>query len=183
MSRHYYYFAASLPLISLEGKPPLTMDAFLEDCERLLSPDDLSKVRKALSKTPNDNSSDTSVYGRWTLFNHALRNELAFARAQKFGKDPSGHIRGERHPSAFISDVVAQAFKAPDPLAAEKALDQAKWQYLEEMGAGHFLDFDFIIIYALKLNILERYQSIQSSVGWERFEEYKKFEITQETFI
>jgi hypothetical protein len=45
-------------------------------------------------------------------------------------------------------------------LEAEKALDLERWQLLEELACGHYFDLDALLIYALKLLILERWAKI-----------------------
>jgi len=53
-------------------------------------------------------------------------------------------------------------------------IDQAKWQKLDALVQGHFFDFEFILVYGIKLKILERYQEVGSDKGYENFEELKK---------
>ena len=43
----YYYFVASLPMLALDIKPPLSLNDFLQSCERLLSPEDDARIRVA----------------------------------------------------------------------------------------------------------------------------------------
>jgi len=113
----------------------------------------------------------------WFRFNQNLRNELAWARALRAGKDPLLHIRGSRAYEPLFIDVVAQAAKAPDPLASEKLLDRFRWQCLDGLLYGHYFDIEVLLVYAFKLQILERYQEIESSKGQEIFAEYKKLEM------
>jgi hypothetical protein len=51
------------------------------------------------------------------------------------------------------------------PLDAEKALDETRWKALDELATGHYFDLDFLISYALKLRILERWEKIQGAEG------------------
>jgi hypothetical protein len=50
-------------------------------------------------------------------------------------------------------------------------LDEARWRMLEELCVGHYFDLDFLIIYALKLLILERWQRIRTADGGRLLEE------------
>ena len=180
MGRNYYYFAATLSLLIWEGKPPLAVNDFLADAQRLMSFEDYDLIsalladddRKYFLKTGNQ------AVCAWAEFDRTFRNETAWVRAQAAGKDPSVYLRGERGLEPRWSERIYEASRASDPLAAEKILDFARWQFLEELGAGHYFDFEFLMVYALKLKILQRYQKIHSSKGGEILEEIKQLKIS-----
>jgi hypothetical protein len=48
----------------------------------------------------------------------------------------------------------------PSVLDTEKSLDVYRWQKLEELGFGHFFDLDALVVYALKLMIVVRWDSV-----------------------
>ena len=183
MSRSYYYFVASLPMLSFDIKPPIALEEFLEDCRRLLSSDDYARIETVLFEDPHKLQLTHDVFGRWIAFNRKFRNELALARAVRLKKDPQKHVRGERAVESFVQETIAQAMKVGNPFEAERILDSARWRYLDELEQGRFFHFDNVLIFALKLQILERYQTFKSPKGQEIFEEYKKFEITSEKFV
>ena len=81
-------------------------------------------------------------------------------------------------PDQIISSALEHAVKAADPLSAEKILDQTRSQYLDVLTQFHYFDFEIVLSYALKLQMIERYQRIESGVGKEVLEEYKNVEIT-----
>jgi len=89
-------------------------------------------------------------------------------------KNPFEHIRGDRQAEACIFNALSAAGKASDPLEAEKILDQMKWDYVEELGQGHFFDIEFLICYGIKLSLIERYREIESGRGQEIFQAYKE---------
>ena len=55
----------------------------------------------------------------------------------------------------------------PDLLEAEKLLDRTSWQFLDELEQGHYYDLEFLMVYGLKLKILERHQEYATSKGRE----------------
>lgn len=173
MSTAYYYFAASLPLLEFGVKPPLSVESFLEDCERLLSPEDFSDMTKAAFDEGVAEITGHGVLKEWKQFTHNFHNEIAWFRAQKTNKDPLDHIRGERSVEPSIALVLSEVTKSSDPLTGEKLLDKLLWQRLDELVQGHYFDMGFLIVYGAKLKILERYQKIESEKGKEIFEEYK----------
>lgn len=176
MSRSHYYFAATLPMIHFGEKPHMSLEGFLEDARRLLPAEDFGKIAIALS--PASGASDgEDTFSRWVRFNHGFRNEMAYHRAAKLGKDPMGYARGSRDADAAVVEAIQQASKAENPLEAEKILDKVRWSFLDDLGQGHYFDFDFILVYALKLQLLERYQIIGSGRGQEILEDLKKEKI------
>lgn len=99
----------------------------------------------------------------WVNFEVALRNELVRARAARRKVDPLKFIRLPDNPQAHISHVALAAYRSISILEAEKILDQERWSFLEHLSFGHYFDFDFLLIYALKLKILERWEKIQKA--------------------
>jgi len=64
-----------------------------------------------------------------------------------------------------------------NPLEIEKRLMRAQWDFLEEQEIGHFFDLDFLIIYYLKLQILERMFSFNKEKGQQNLEAYSLVEL------
>jgi len=46
---------------------------------------------------------------------------------------------------------------------AEKSLDEARWKFLDELSFGHYFDLDILIVYVLKLLLLERWGKINTA--------------------
>ena len=175
MSSKYYYFISSLPTLSFGSKPPLTVKKFLEDCENLLSEEDYGDILKAFQDNVEDLQAGNATLKKWQHFIKSFRTEAVWSRVSHVEhKNPLDYIRGGRTSNSLIVYFLAEAAKAPDPLSAEKILDEAKWNYLDEISIHHYFDFDLLVIYALKLKILARYQKIESSAGEAIFKKYKK---------
>jgi len=172
MSTAYYYFAASLPMIVFGEPAPFSVENFLEDCERLLSPADLADIQLIWNPDPGVIARNRLVRA-WLSFDHDFRNEMAWFRANEFNKDADEYLRGIRSFDPQIVEALAQAAKAGNPLEAEKILDQLRWNRIEDLARGHFFDMDILAAYALKLKILARYEVIASDQGAKHFEELK----------
>ena len=177
MSNAYYYFVACLPAISFQEKPLITLDSFLLLCQEQLSYADYQKINDALFAEPSEAKVTGGLYGEWIKYNRRFRNEIAFFRAQHANKDPQKYLRGERVLDQDIFTALEHAVKAPDPLSAEKILDQTRGQYLDALTQFHYFDFEVVLSYALKLQMIERYQRIESGAGKDVLEEYKNVEI------
>ena len=64
--------------------------------------------------------------------------------------------------------LAEQAFNADSPLMAEEILNKARWRYLDELEFGHYFDIEILVIFFIKLQILERISSFDAEVGSER---------------
>ena len=177
MGRAYYYLSASLPTLVFNQSPPLTLETFLAECEKLMTSDDYRKMLLALSNTEPKGKATGDTYGRWIAFNQNFKNEMAYFRAKRAGKDPQKYLRGERIADPRLFEVIARAGKAADPLSAEHILDEARFEFLEKLAAGQFMNFEYLLTYGLKLKMMTRYTRIGSSLGEEIFKSLKQIDI------
>ena len=170
----YYYFAASLPYLEYGVRCPTCLDTFSEAAGRLLSAKDYALIGQALAVENGDIIPEGGhrVTAEWQSFMQALRNQWVTARAGQLKKDPAPYLRGERGAETAIIDAVAQAQKAADPLEGERIIDQLRWAKLEEIARNQYFNLDFLIVYALKLQILKRLERIDSVHGEHTFNEY-----------
>ncbi len=174
MSRRYYYLVASLPMLEFDAEPPFSYQDFLSTCQRLMAEEDYALLKRATlgpEAKPCDVASSTLM--KWNHFCHGLRNELARYRAQHNNKDPLEYMRPEIYSLPKVAEMIGHAAHSDNLLVAEKMIDKYKWEFLEELTLGHFFDVDFLIVYALKLQMLERHKEIRSSRGKEAFETFK----------
>ena len=63
-----------------------------------------------------------------------------------------------------------------NPLDIERQLIILRWRYLEEQDAGHHFDINFLVIYFLKLQLLQRLFIFDKEKGRERFLAFSKVE-------
>jgi len=161
------------------GKPPLAVSSFLEDCRRVLPGEDAQEVEAALGGRGDIVSAKNSVLKQWLESERQRRNELVWLRAAASQKDPRAYARGERYPEPYWAQAVAEAFRSEDPLQGEILLDHFRWRYLNELEHGHYFDLEFLIVYGLKLEMLERHERYRSNKGKEIFAGYKKAELSQ----
>ena len=176
MSREYYYFVATLPSIYFDSKAPMKTESFLDDCDYQLSPRDSGLVRDLLEGDPTQNNV-TEACALWTDFNNMFKNQMSCCRAKKMGKDPYSFMRGERTSSAELEALTIEALKEDNLIDGERAIDKRYWEYLDELEGPYFFDLTNIIVYGLKLKILEKYNRIASEEGAKILEEYKNIEM------
>jgi hypothetical protein len=164
MPAYYTFLVSSLPMLNFSAKPPFSLEEFLVKCKNLIPDKELEILIRACRQ-------DVYALGcqgpaslkKWAEFEVALRNELARARAARRKTDPLKFLRSPDSPQVQISHLAATAYRSISILEAEKILDQARWSFLEDLSFGHYFDFDYLLIYGLKLKILERWDRIQKS--------------------
>lgn len=182
MSGSYYYFGASLPSVLFDSKAPLSLDDFLDNCRRLMARGHYETIQAVLAGGTPETSSRTVQ--ACLEFEHILKNELAFHQAHKAGKSPDGYVRGNRSFQTGVKLAIDAAKSAKNPLEAEKAIDRSRWEFYETMQIGHHYDFEYILLYGLKLKILERYHHVHHTlVGQERYKSLKTIDDLIQTLL
>jgi len=164
MPAYYTYLISSLPMLRFGARPPFSFERFLEICKGLI-PDGEMDILKEIS------AADGRVYAgaeeptlkRWRSFDTALRNELAKIRASRKRRDPSKYIRRDGYAEASITHIAMSACRNPFILEAERALDTERWRFLGELEAGHYFDIGFLVVYACKLLILQKWDKVAAA--------------------
>ena len=145
----------------------MTQEEFLGCCETSLSKEDFKTLQSA-SLLPKVNSGKNSVLADWSNWEISLRSELVKLRALKKGLDSDKYIQGNLGEGS-VFELARDAFNSPNPLEAEILLNSGRWDYLEMLESNHFFDLDRLIIYYLKLQILERKSLINHEKGQNDF--------------
>ena len=99
---------------------------------------------------------------RWVGFEVALRNAVARVRAEALELDPAGYLLAEdlaREESA-AGEAAEDVASAADPLGALRAMDVARWQWLEDASGYFSFAIDELAAYARRLVLLTRWHVI-----------------------
>jgi hypothetical protein len=149
-------------MLHFGAKPPFSFEKFLGDCQEFILRKDFTLL-KNLPRTIDeyDKRLNNATIEKWLEFDTALRNELVKIRAQMKKIEPEKFLRPGAIFSPGIWHTVMAAQRNPAILEAEEILDQARWEALDDLSFGHYFDIDFLIIYAYKLKILERWERIK----------------------
>lgn len=178
MTKSYYYFVSSLPSINFDGRPPFSLEAFLEDCRRLLSSNDYISMVNVLSDAPERSSFNNKTIKAALELYRQFHNISAALRATRAGKNPLDYIRGEMAQNTRIIEFIQQASKQDNLYEAEKIIDRAKWGFLDEIAQGQYFNFECVVIYGLKLKMLERYEGLRSAKGAEEYQRFKSMDLS-----
>lgn len=148
----YYFTVAELPSLSYEADPPITVQTFLEMCESTVTGKDFLALRSAGLVPATEGP---SLLCSWYSWESSLRNELAKLRAAKLGRDADRYLK-EAEDRPKLADLAREAAGQDDPLRGEEVLDKARWSYLDELALMHYFDLDTLLVYYLRLLILDR---------------------------
>jgi hypothetical protein len=167
----YYYLISSLQFLRFREKPPVNHASFLEDCRSWLDDENMRQVRLAvldIENIPAETALNETLL-KWVIFENSLRTEMVRVRAAGLGISPEPYFRKgiESDPSAFSK--VREALKDPSLYKAQMAVWELRWNFLEDLGAGHFFDITAVIVYGLKLQILERVGLYSAEKGQQVF--------------
>ncbi len=171
--KQYYFTAASLPLLSIDSKPGISIESFLSTCQLHVDPADYQILINSSITVPENENSLSGIAQLCWAWEKSLRNELAKLRAEKMNLSYENYIRdGE---VVFGTQRIAQeAIKIDSPLDAENFLNTARLAFLESLTVGHYFDLTFLVIYYLKLQILERIENFESERGYTRYQQIYK---------
>jgi hypothetical protein len=116
----------------------------------------------------------------YLAFEKLLRNVLAAIRARRKGLPPSDHILGEEEIVEQLGRASAEDFglgqeipwierliEAKGPLQLEDTIEQILWDYLDEQTTQVYFDFEVILAYLLKLQLLEKRLALSEERGME----------------
>jgi hypothetical protein len=155
----YYYFIAQLPTLFFRKEPDITIDRFMNEAEKWLDPNDFEILCSLDLQSVAINRGEPADLKKYKNFENDLRTDIAaFRGAQR--KDL------EYKPSSFP----LSAIKEGNPLEVEIRFMEFRWQFLDEMEREHHFDFTNVVIYFLKLLLLQRYFTFEKEKGLQRFQ-------------
>jgi vacuolar-type H+-ATPase subunit C/Vma6 len=111
-------------------------------------------------------------------FEKDLRNIIAAVRARRKGLAPSDHLVGESDVVDLLGRSSAEDFglgreyawverlvQAQDPVQIEDTVEQILWEYIDQKTEHLDFEFDVVLAYLLKLELLEKRLSLSEEQG------------------
>jgi hypothetical protein len=164
MSGGYYFLVASLPTLSLGAPSRFTPRQFLDRCAGQVSAAHYRMLAELeLFQAPSAKTGLT-LLDRWYARERALRSTLAVARAKCLKVEAAAYLRNVQQ-DRVLAALAERLLTLDSPLAADEALDRLRWRFLEELAFGHYFDLETLVIYGLKLKILERRTRFDTATG------------------
>lgn len=164
MSGGDYYLVASLPHLKFGAAPRLTPGEFLRRCAAQISPAHYRILAEVELFQAQPAKTGLALLDRWHDRERTLRNALAVVRAKRLGVTAAGHLRDFR-PDPRLAEIARHLLALDSPLAADEDLDRVRWRFLEDLAFGHHFDLETLVVYLLKLRILERRARFDPAVG------------------
>lgn len=156
-------------MLDFEVDLPLSLQDFKETCSRLMRDQDLRTILNAVLNSPSIGQSSNLLLMRWYEIEFGLRNELVKLRAKEKGLDPEQNLRQEFN-NPLLALKAREIFEAEDPLKAEMIFNRTLWDMCDELEVGQMFNLEFLIIYHLRLQILERIKSFIPEKGRQKVE-------------
>jgi len=159
MANKYYYLVSSLPYLDFEKPLPITKETFLNESEKWLTQEDLKRLSEANIHELTIFPKDLETLKLWKTFDNELRKEIATIRKRSLSQE-------EKESQPGFREIFGQA----NPLLMERSLERKRWDFLNGIEIDYHFDINILIIYFLKLQIIERLASFDKKKGMEIFE-------------
>jgi hypothetical protein len=162
-------------MLALESDTYPSESEFLDACAARMDAGDYGRLIYTQLYVEPGYRPRTAAQKQWYELELALRNALARVRAAALNRDAEESVRRTtdgRDPGEdpAVVGVVREAYSQESPLRQEERLLQYRWELLEQMAVGHFFDLDALVIYYLKLKILERRAVFDREAGENAFD-------------
>ncbi len=165
----YYYFVSQLPYLKFESEPPFTREEFLEEALKWMTPGDFSALAGANSNKMVFAESRQQVLNEYKDFEYNFR-QIIFNYREAVKNDTE--VR--------VSETFWTILTEGNPLEVEKKLSCLKWGFIESLEVSHHFDAAAIILYFLKLQILERLASFNKVKGRKIFDKLCEISLATE---
>lgn len=146
------YLTCSLPTLYYNQIAPITLAEFYEEAGAQLSEKNFEKLKSMDLQDVNGRNVQARMNSFWDL-ERGLKADLAEVRkARKDGQRPNVH-------------TLPKSFADKNPLEREKVLLKIQWDALGDLEFGETFSFTGVLVYKLKLQILERLASFDVKKG------------------
>jgi hypothetical protein len=160
MATSYPYLISSLPMLHFGAKPIFSFETFLENCKGLIPDKDFDLVGLCANRTLWEQIVSQETLRAWIAFEIGLRNELVKIRSNRKKVEPLRYLRSGGSDNTALYHIAMNSHRILSLTESEKFLDSARWHRLDELCFGHYFDLDALIVYALKLQILWRWENV-----------------------
>jgi len=160
----HYYLISSLPYLERMGVPPISSETYLGMCEGQVSTAEFEALA-TLDLVPREQPC-CDAEARWNAAETAIRNTLVKHRAGRM-QNAAGieSMRPWVDRYTGLEEQAAATLEAGNPLAVSQAIDALRWQVLDDIEAAGQFTFDTLVVYRLKLMILEKWEPLNHEKG------------------
>ena len=169
----YYFAIAALPQLFFDSEAFPSSVELMAFCREHVNAREigfLERAAKALADDIQDDNLHTlDDFRLWLKWDLSLRSDLAVLRAQALGWEIEQYQETHRELGTF--EIAREAMMQASPHEGEEIIDRARWKYLDELEVGHYFDIEKLLIYLLKVAILERRSQFTQDGGTASFQE------------
>ena len=138
----YYYLASQLPFLKFNERVHLGRESFLVEARKWLSDRDFNLLSQVDLNDFYPKPAEPQILREYKKFEHSLRQEISLTRGVKEVLE-SGEI---------LKPYLLEG----SPLDIERKLLKLRWDFIEEKEEGNYFNLEFLVLFFLKLQILER---------------------------
>lgn len=164
----YYSLVASLPSLQIGDEPPVSVEQYIDNCSQWVTERETGILKAVLLNEPI--ASPCPLCKAWHNLETQLRNAVAKHRGQKLGIDFKEYLQPHDGFSGTVEVLVNDAFTRNDPVELEQELDRARWQLADGLVGEDAFGFTKVLAYGIQLKIVERWSSMDVSIGKEKIE-------------
>ena len=147
----YFYLISQFPELIFNKKSGVTVDSFFQQAAKWLGNNDYSILTGTCIKN--------GFLIEYNNFEQELQKDIAhWRKAKKNGTDYSG----VQLPSTILGEG--------NPFDIELKLLTLRWDYLEGKSRNHHFDLESILIYSLKLKLLQRMLGFDNETGRKKYQ-------------
>jgi len=146
----YYYIVSQLPMLFFDKETFMTIEYFLQESAKWLSSKDYEVLSQVNINDISLKKMGPKVWLQYSEFEYEFRNDLALWRK-------SLRVGQEYKPNSF-----------------ERRLLKRRWDFIEALEQDHHFDLEFIILYYLKLQILQRLFQFNKEKGMITFQDISR---------
>jgi hypothetical protein len=152
----------------------MTPAEFVSLCETQLPANEMALLRAATIEGPEEDDPH-GIVGQWRRFERGLRNALVRQRAPGKNVETEKYVRRDAREDDNtaehgVVELARSAVAQETPLGSEDELNHARWAFLDDLESGYFFELERVIIYYIKLQILERRTCFKRDLGEEQFQ-------------
>ena len=154
----YPYLAALLPTLAFGAETFPTPAKFLSEAEKWLTEKEYAILSSVAFDDWRTAEHPLELVADYCRFERLLRQDVAaFVESRRQGHDHKTRV----FPTSILKDST--------PLEAERRLLRLRWDFVASRLETHFGDLPALVVYHLKLQILQRLASFDAKKGAERF--------------
>ncbi|MBQ4479327.1 MAG: DUF2764 family protein [Victivallales bacterium] len=171
-----FYFISTLPGLKSTGEGAFRLAEFFAACRTALSARDFSLLESLSLCPPGDwrkAAQGNAVISEWYSWQTAMRNAIVSFRARALKKEGAKFLREEGEGGGFTGDLkrLEAVLEEKTAWKRQQGWEALQWSKLDELEPMTHFCFDALVVYTLKMLLLESRRNYSAEAGRKVFEE------------